>query len=159
MRGGLIRVRGSAGDLVGAARPGQAVGMREGTILIEGDAGDDVGLAMRRGLVAVGGRCGRRAARGIVAGSVMAFGGVGPDAALGMKRGTLLVGEGSNRPEDWPTFRRACRYRPAFVAVYLRHLESIGFRVPEAVHGASFERYFGVFLDLGHGEVLVRADG
>ena len=35
--------------------------MREGVILVEGTVGDDAGLAMRRGLIAVAGRGGRRA--------------------------------------------------------------------------------------------------
>jgi formylmethanofuran dehydrogenase subunit C len=154
MRGGLIHVRGSAGDQVGSARPGQALGMRDGVILVDANAGDDVGLAMRRGLIAVGGSCGRRAARGMVAGSVFALGGVGPDAGLQMKRGTLLVGRGPAEATRWATFRPACRYRPAFLGVYFKHLASLGFHVPDPLQRAEFERFNGDVLALGKGEIL-----
>jgi len=70
MRGGRIRIRGSAGSRLGSAVPGSQRGMRGGVILVDGDAGDEVGAVMRRGLIVVGGRCGEFAAAGAIAGSV-----------------------------------------------------------------------------------------
>jgi formylmethanofuran dehydrogenase subunit C len=151
MRGGLIHIHGSAGDHAGAAYPGSRRGMRGGDLLIAGDAGDELGAVMRRGLIAVGGRAGTFAGAGMVAGSLFAFGPVGPHAGAGMKRGTLAVFDPVL--ELLPTFRYDCTYRPAFIDLYLRRLQALGFPVP-AADGGSYRRYRGDLVALGLGEIL-----
>ena len=43
--------------------------MTNGEILIDGHAGNEIGQAMRRGLIAVGGRAGEFAGAGMIAGT------------------------------------------------------------------------------------------
>jgi formylmethanofuran dehydrogenase subunit C len=153
MRGGSIRIIGRAGDFLGAARPGDRAGMREGVILVDGGVGDDAGLAMRRGFIAVRGAAGLGLGRGMVAGSIFAFDAVDRLLGSGMKRGTIAL-FGASAPPLLPTFRPACRYRPPWLAVYLRQLAAWGFEPPEIGPSATFERYNGDLLELGKGEIL-----
>ena len=62
MAGGLIHVRGKAGDRAGAAAPEARRGMTGGELVIGGAVGAGAGALMRRGLLAVGGE--HRPARG-----------------------------------------------------------------------------------------------
>ena len=153
MRGGSLRVRGSAGDHAGAAYPGSRAGMRGGSLLIDGDAGDEVGAAMRRGLIAVGGRCGAFAGAAVVAGSLYLFGAVGPYVGAGLKRGTIVTFAAA--PTLLPTFRYDCRYRPAFVELYLRRLRADGFAVPASAFCGEFRKYRGDLVTVGKGEILI----
>ena len=157
MRGGLVRIAGDAGDGLGAARPGERIGMREGVILVEGSVGADAGLAMRRGLIAIRGAAGTGLGREMIAGSIFAFGPVERLVGAGMKRGTIALFDPAAPPLP-ATFRLACRYRPPFVALYLRRLAAWGFPVPELSPFATFERYNGDLLELGKGEILRMVD-
>ena len=156
MRGGFIKIRGSAGAYLGAAYPGSRLGMREGVILVEGSAGDEVGSLMRRGLIAVRGAVGAGLGRGMIAGTILALGDAGRRLGAGMKRGTLVVPGLSQPPEDvlLPTFARAGRFRAPFLAVYYRQLAEWGFAVPGAVSSGLLERYNGDLIVGGQGEIL-----
>lgn len=156
MRGGLLRIEGDAGDHLGAARPGERLGMREGVILVRGGVGACAGLALRRGLIAVAGAAGDDLGHGLIAGSIIAFGPVGKRPGAGLKRGTIAL-LGTTPPDLPPTFRRACRYRPPFLAVYLRRLRAWGFPVPCADDRPLVERYNGDLLEGGTGEILTTA--
>jgi formylmethanofuran dehydrogenase subunit C len=105
---------------------------------------------MRRGLIAVGGRVGAFAAAGMVAGSIFVFGQIGPNPGAGMKRGTLAAF--GPDPGLLPTFRYDCTYRAAFIDLYLRRLQALGFAV-RAV--GPVRRYRGDLAALGLGEILV----
>jgi formylmethanofuran dehydrogenase subunit C len=48
MRGGEIEIDSGAGDFLGGARPGEMKGMSGGLVVVRGDAGDRVGDRMRR---------------------------------------------------------------------------------------------------------------
>lgn len=154
MRGGTLRIRGDAGDGLGAAYPGSRLGLREGLILVHGSAGRDAGLAMRRGLIAVAGGLGEGAGRGMVAGSLFAFGPVGRGAGSAMKRGTLAL-FGAVECDLLPTFSRAGRDRPPFLAIYLRHLLDRGFPVPDRARAGSVIRYNGDLAAGGQGEMVL----
>ncbi len=156
MHGGRILVHGNAGHLVGAVYRGGRKGMTAGEILIDGDAGNEIGHAMRRGLIAVGGRAGDFVGVGMLAGTVLVFGEPGIRHGAGMKRGTIGL-LGTTAPDMLPTFKYACTYQPTFLRIYLRHLESLGFAVPDELRDATLRRYCGDFLELGKGEILVRA--
>jgi formylmethanofuran dehydrogenase subunit C len=161
MRGGSIRIRGNAGDFLGSALPGSRLGMRDGMILVDGAAGNDVGLAMRRGLIAAGGTLGEGAGRGMVAGSIFGFGAAGRGVGAGMKRGTIaLFGvEDPDGPELLPSFEPSGAFRPHVLAIYLRMLRTLGFRVPEAAFTIPIRRYNGDRVERGQGEVLVASRG
>ena len=74
-----------------------------------------------------------------------------------MKRGTIAL-FGGEIPPLLPTFRHACRYRPVFLALYLKQLQDWGFAVPTDAFGAEFERYNGDLIESGKGEILIRGD-
>jgi formylmethanofuran dehydrogenase subunit C len=157
MRGGRIHVRGHAADLVGAAYRGARRGMTGGEILVDGDAGDEVGRAMRRGLIAIGGRTGNAVGFDLIAGSILLFGEAGIRPGAGMKRGTIGLLGTQAPPQLLPTFKFSGVLRPVFLRFYLLRLREMGFFVPDECFHADYRRYCGDFLELGKGEILIRA--
>ncbi len=157
MHGGRIHVHGDAGHLVGAVYRGGYRGMTGGEILIDGNAGNEIGHSMRRGLIAVGGKAGDAAGVNMIAGTVLLFGNTGIRPGAGMRRGTIGLLDSDNPPDMLPTFKYACKYRPIFLRLYLRHLQSCRFSVPEDSLDAEFHRHCGDFLEDGKGEILIRA--
>ena len=158
MHGGRLRIEGSAGNCLGAGYRGATRGMTGGEILVTGSTGDEAGTAMRRGLIAVAGSVGHAAGFGMIAGSLMFFGDVGRHCGAGMKRGTISLFSTTHRAELLPSFHYACSDRPAFLAIYLRHLAQLGFAFPDDCHDANYDRYCGDLIELGKGEILVRRD-
>jgi formylmethanofuran dehydrogenase subunit C len=156
MKKGLIHVRGRAGHLVGAAYRGSRLGMKGGMILIGGDAGNEIGHTMRRGLIAVGGNVGDLAGFNMAAGAVFLFGESGIRHGAGMRRGSLGF-FGPTAPPLLPSFRYACRYRPAVLPLMFRQLRAAGFVVPGDLLAAAFDLYHGDLIEGGRGEVLIRA--
>jgi formylmethanofuran dehydrogenase subunit C len=157
MHGGRIVVRGNAGHLVGAVYRGGRRGMTNGEILVHGNAGNEIGHAMRRGLIAVGGEAGDAAGFGMLAGSIFLFGGAGIRHGANMRRGTIAFFGSSPQSPPLPTFKRAGRYRPGFLRVYLNHLQALGFPTADECLEAEYDRYCGDFLESGKGEILIRA--
>ena len=158
MHGGRIRVHGNAGHLVGSVYRGGHRGMTGGEIIIDGDAGNEIGHAMRRGLIAVGGRSGDAPGVSMIAGTILLFGEAGIRPGPGMRRGTVVLFDGDSAPEMIPTFRATGVCRPTFMRLYLQHLSSLGFAVPDGAMDSQYYRYNGDFLELGKGEILVRAN-
>lgn len=155
MHGGRLTILGNAGDLAGGAYRGSRKGMTGGELWIHGRAGNEVGRVMRRGLIAVGGDVGDAAGAGMIAGSLLVFGSVGKWCGTGMKRGTVGLLSLMGSPELLPSFEFSCHYRPTFLSLYLRHLKSGGFPVPEESLSSVYRRYCGDLLELGKGELLV----
>lgn len=157
MHGGRIHVHGNVGHLVGAVYRGGRKGMTGGEILVHGNAGNEVGQTMRRGLIAIGGSTGDAIGFNMIAGTILCFGETGIRPGAGMRRGTIgLLGQ-QPVPKLLPTFRHACTYQPAFLQVYLRHLQQLGFPVAGELLTSHYHRYLGDFIELGKGEVLVPA--
>ena len=73
-----------------------------------------------------------------------------------MKRGTIGLLGSHAAPDLLPTFKYACTYQPVFVRIYLRHLQSLGFPVPQECLEAAYGRYCGDFLEEARGEILIR---
>jgi formylmethanofuran dehydrogenase subunit C len=154
MRRGFIHIHGNAGGQVGAAYRGSMSGMNEGTILIGGSAGLEVGMRMKRGII-------------VVAGPVRDF------AGLQMKGGTIFLLKGAElRTGAWmirgtivslapipllPTFATACTYKPTFLRLYVKQLQSLGFPLPTGALDADYQRYVGDTSVPGKGEILVAA--
>jgi formylmethanofuran dehydrogenase subunit C len=157
MHGGRIHIRGNAGNFVGAVYRGGRRGMTGGEILIDGDAGSEVGHTMRRGLIAVGGRTGDAPGFNLIAGSILLFGAVGIRPGAGMKRGTIGLLGAQTPPQLLPTFKFAGVSRPVFLRFFLLRLREMGFFVPNECFQADYRRYCGDFLELGKGEILIRA--
>lgn len=156
MKGGTLCIKGNAGDLLGAAYPGSKRGMNGGTILVHGTIGHEAGQRMRRGTIIAAGDIGEAAGFDMIAGSIFSFGNIGKRMGAGMRRGTIgLLGTGCE-PELLPTFQYSCRYRPTWLAFFLRELAASGFPVPGDCFDSDYQRYCGDFLALGKGEILVR---
>jgi formylmethanofuran dehydrogenase subunit C len=156
MHGGRIRIHGNAGHLVGSVYRGGRRGMTSGEILIDGDAGNEIGHTMHRGLIAIAGNAADAIGFGMLAGTILVFGEPGIRSGAGMKRGTIgLLGRGPV-PDMLPTFKYACTYRPVFLRLYLRHLQSLGFTIPDDALETEYRRYCGDFLDDARGEILTR---
>jgi formylmethanofuran dehydrogenase subunit C len=156
LRGGQILVLGGAGDRVGAAHHGAARGMTGGTIAVGGNVGHEAGAGMRRGVIAVGGKAGDLLGVNMLAGSILAAAGCGRRVGAHMRRGTILLA-GGEPPDLLPTFRHACRYRPTFLPLLLGELERCGLRLDPSLARAEFDLFSGDRLELGRGEILVRA--
>jgi formylmethanofuran dehydrogenase subunit C len=155
MHGGLIHVRGNAGHLIGSAYRGSERGMTSGTILIDGSVGNEVGLTLRRGVIAIGGACGDFVGANMIAGTVLVFGPCGNRPAAGMRRGTVgLLGD--NPPSLLISFRKSGVYEPTFLRLTFRHLQSLGFAVPEELWQAKYGLYHGDHVTVGRGEILIR---
>jgi len=152
MNGGLVRVEGNAGNMTAAALPGESRGMRGGILTVSGDTGARTGDAMRRGLIAIGGNAGEFAGSRMVAGTIAVFGRLSRRAGGGMKRGSILAFGGID--ELLPSFSRACRYRPVFIDIYLRRLETLGLPVDASFMRGLFTRWTGDCTSLGKGEIL-----
>lgn len=156
MAGGTITVKGRAGHMVGAVYRGGSRGMTGGLILIHGDAGNEIGHTMRRGLIAVGGQAGDLAGFNMLAGTILVFGDSGIRHGAGMRRGTIGL-FGSTPPELLPSFRRACRFRPEFLALLCLLLRRHDFPFAEGLRRAEVELHHGDLIAGGRGEILVRA--
>jgi formylmethanofuran dehydrogenase subunit C len=76
--------------------------MRGGIVLVRGNAGDRAGDRLRRGTIVVEGRAGAHAGSRMIAGTLLVRGEAGPMPGYLMSRGTILLGGGS--PELSPTF-------------------------------------------------------
>mgnify|MGYP002623138583 CR=1 FL=1 len=157
MHGGIIRVKGNAGHLVGSAYRGGHRGMTDGLILIDGNAGNEIGHSMRRGLIAVGGNAGDAVGFAMIAGTILICGQCGIRPGAGMKRGTIALVGTDESPAMLPTFRYDCQYQPAFLRWYFQQLTRHGFCVPAEAWEANYRRHSGDLLELGKGEILVRA--
>jgi formylmethanofuran dehydrogenase subunit C len=152
MRGGLIRIRGDAGGQIGAAYRGSLSGMNGGTILVDGSAGIELGMRMKRGTIAVRGRVRDFAGLQMKGGTIVLMGGAEIRTGAWMVRGTILA---LQPVRLMPTFSYACDYDPAFVRLYAKYLEPLGFSIPfESQYGA-YGRYTGDGAVPGKGEVLI----
>jgi len=157
MHGGRMTIHGNAGHMVGSVYRGGHRGMTGGEILVFGNVGNEVGHAMRRGVIAVSGAAGDAAGFGMIAGSVLLFGKVGIRPGASMRRGTIGLLGSEPAPPVLPTFKKSGTYEPVFLRIYLRHLHSLGFPVPQGCFEADVTRYCGYFLESGKGEILIRA--
>ena len=97
--------------------------MTDGTIMIGGDAGSEVGASMRRGTLAVAGSCADGLGFNMIAGTILVFGSCGARPGAGMRRGTIGL-FGTAPPALLPTFRAAGRFRPLFLRLLFRELQT-----------------------------------
>ena len=152
MSGGRIVVKGNAGHMVGGAIRGARHGILGGEIIVHGNAGNEIGNAMRRGLIAVGGRCGDFAGVGLLAGTIIVLGELGTRAGAGMKRGSIV----SMCDADLlPTFTYACSYRPTFLSHYLLRLRELGLAVDDNYIAGRYRRWSGDAIEFNRGEILL----
>jgi formylmethanofuran dehydrogenase subunit C len=152
MTGGRIHVHGDAGGQIGAAYRGSLSGMKGGVILVEGSAGIEIGMRMRRGILAVKGAVRDFAGLQMKGGTLFLLGGAELRTGAWMVRGTIVC----LKPIALlPTFAYACTYNPAFLRLYARRLEVLGFSIPAQPSAAGYRRYSGDSAVPGKGEIFV----
>ncbi len=152
MAGGFMKINGDAGNRLGAAPPGDEVGMKGGTIIVEGNAKIELGRRMRRGLIAVCGDIGEFAGTLMDGGSILSFGSLGERAGAGMERGTIIA---FNSPKLLPTFKYSCTYNPTFLRILLQDLEKFDLPIESKHITGKYKRYCGDVASVGKGEILV----
>ncbi len=152
MSGGVLDVRGDAGDRTGGAEPDARKGMTGGELLVRGSAGAEAGTRMRRGLLVIGGDAAGRAGPAMIAGTVLVFGDARRLPGIGSKRGSIVALGGVEIPAS---YRYACTYQPDHVRLTLLRLRArYGLKVEERHVGGFYRRYSGDLGDLGRGEIL-----
>jgi formylmethanofuran dehydrogenase subunit C len=157
MHGGRIRVKGNAGHLIGAVYRGGRKGMTGGEILISGNAGNEIGHCMRRGLIAIAGNAGDAIGVNLLAGSIFVLGDSGIRPGVGMRRGTIGLLGTAPPPDMLPTFKYSGTFQPTALRLCLQHLRRTGFPVADELLDLTVHRHCGDFLELGRGEIWLRA--
>ncbi|MFL5092117.1 MAG: formylmethanofuran dehydrogenase subunit C [Xanthobacteraceae bacterium] len=154
MIGGTLEITGNAGDRLGGPLAGEMTGMRGGIVIVRGHAGERAGDRLRRGTILVEGGAGRYAGCRMVAGTLVARRKVGPLPGYLMRRGTIVLGEGSAALS--PTFvdcglhdLLALRIMASFVETYSPRLASV-IRQPR-------RRFAGDMAVTGKGEIFTPA--
>jgi formylmethanofuran dehydrogenase subunit C len=156
LKNGFIEIGGNAGDFLGASQIGNLKGMAGGVVLVRGNAGDRVGDHLRRGIILIEGSAGAYLGSRMTAGTIAVLGDVGSYAGYAMGRGTLLL---AKAPKSiLPTFQDCGTHTLGFIPLLLRSLKpynTVFFDradVLKRVH-----RYAGDFSALGKGEMLILA--
>jgi formylmethanofuran dehydrogenase subunit C len=126
--------------------------MRGGVIVVRGGAGERVADRMRRGTIVVEGPCGAYAGSRMIAGTLVMLRRAGPLPGYLMKRGTIVLAAGCELLS--PTFVDcgahelvAMRLMAGFVGAYSRRAGA-GLRGP-------LRRYAGDMAVLGKGEIFL----
>lgn len=152
MSGGVLDIRGDAGDRTGGAEGDARRGMTGGELLVRGRAGAEPGTRMRRGLLVVAGDVAGHAGPGMIAGTVIVGGDTGPAPGRWSKRGTIVALGSVPIP---PTYRYACTYHPDYLRLTLLRLRrQYDLAVDQRHVFGHYRRYSGDFADLGRGEIL-----
>jgi formylmethanofuran dehydrogenase subunit C len=155
MTGGTFEIARSAGDRLGGPLAGEMVGMRGGVVVVRGNAGERVGDRMRRGTIVVEGRSGAHAGSRMLAGTLILRRAAGVLPGYLMRRGTIVLGEASEVLS--PTFVDcgvhdlvAARLLADFVKPYSARAAS--------VFGGPLRRLAGDMAVLGKGEIFCPAE-
>ena len=153
LKNGFIEIGGNAGDFLGASQIGNLKGMAGGVVLVRGNAGDRVGDHLRRGIILIEGNVGAYLGSRMTAGTVAVMGSVGPYAGYGMGRGTLLLAQ---TPKTiLPTFQDCGTHTLGFIPLLLRSLKPLDTAFyDKAEQMKRVRRYAGDFSSLGKGEIL-----
>jgi formylmethanofuran dehydrogenase subunit C len=153
MSGGRLLISGNAGDLLAAPFPGEMQGLRGGLVVVRGRAGERAGDRMRRGIIAIEKGAGDYAGSRMIAGTLIIVGSTGRLPGCLMRRGSLLLAE---QPSLSPTFVPCGTFPFGFTRLFADHLKAESPVAARLLRG-SFERYAGDMAVLGKGEVLVAA--
>lgn len=152
MAGGRLEIGGDAGDFAAAALPGSMDGMRGGLLLVRGNAGERFGDRMRRGTAAVFGDAGDFPGSRMVAGTIAVAGRPGAHCAYGMRRGSIVCAGAA--PELPPTFAETGANFAVMWQLLARDLAQLGGPF-EALPRRRLRRHAGDLAVGGKGELLL----
>jgi len=154
LKNGEITIGGDAGDFLGAALPGNKKGMQGGVVVVKGNAGDRVGDHLRRGAILIEGNAGDYLGSRMTAGTIGVLGEVGAYPGYAMKRGTLLL---LKAPAEIPaTFNDCGAHTLGFLPLLLKGFQAYKTQFG-ALAGTvkRVRRYAGDMSGAGKGEILV----
>ena len=154
LKNGTITIGGDAGDFLGAALPGNKKGMQGGVVIVKGNAGDRVGDHLRRGAILIEGNAGAYLGSRMTAGTIGVLGMVGAYPGYAMKRGTLLL---LKAPVEIPaTFNDCGSHTLGFLPLLLKGFQ--GYKTQFGALADTVKRvrrYAGDMSGAGKGEILV----
>jgi formylmethanofuran dehydrogenase subunit C len=154
MKKGYLEIGGNAGDFLGAALPGNKMGMKGGTILVKGNVGERAGDHMRRGNILIEGNVGDYCGSRMTAGTIAVMGQTGRYLGYAMRRGTLLLW---NQPQLSASFNDCGAHTLAFLPILFASFKSLNSKFSDAsIAFNRVQRYAGDMSEIGRGEVLVR---
>ena len=154
MKKGYLEISGNAGDFLGAALPGNKMGMKGGTILVKGNVGERVGDHMRRGNILIEGNAGDYCGSRMTAGTIAVMGQTGRYLGYAMRRGTLLLW---NQPQLSASFNDCGAHTLAFLPILFASFKPLDSRFSDTSLAFNrVQRYAGDMSEMGRGEVLVR---
>ena len=156
MTGGAIEILRTAGDHLGGPFGGETVGMRGGMIVVRGAAGDRVGDRMRRGTIVVEGECGAYAGSRMIAGTVIVLRRAGALPGYLMKRGTIVLGADCERLS--PTFIDCGTHALVAMRLLADYVGGRSRRAAACL-GRPLRRYAGDMAVLGKGEIFIGTRG
>ncbi len=154
MKKGLLKINGNAGDFLGAALPGNKMGMKGGTILVKGNVGERAGDHMRRGNILIEGNAGDYCGSRMTAGTIAVMGSTGRYLGFAMRRGTLLLW---NQPLASARFNDCGAHTLAFLPILFSSFKKLNSRFADSSEAfGRVQRYAGDMSEIGRGEVLVK---
>ncbi|MGZ4955984.1 MAG: formylmethanofuran dehydrogenase subunit C [Methylobacter sp.] len=154
MKKGLLIINGNVGDFLGAALPGNKMGMKGGTILVKGNVGERAGDHMRRGNILIEGNAGDYCGSRMTAGTIAVMGQTGRYLGFAMRRGTLLLW---SQPQASARFNDCGAHTLAFLPILFASFKKLNSKFAD--NSAAFnrvQRYAGDMSEMGRGEVLVK---
>lgn len=152
MKCGTLQVNGDVGDFLGSAPAGERVGMRGGLILVKGSAGERAADRQRRGVILIEGDVGYGCAARMIAGTLAVLGRVGDGLGIGMRRGTVLVRQFPVLPA---TFNDEGCHDLSFLALLLASFRSLDSRFASLRNITQVRRWVGDRACGGQGEILL----
>jgi len=155
MKGGLIKVKGNAGNFAGGAYYGSNAGMNGGMLIIEGNAGNEIGRFMALGTIIVKGNAGNFAGVHMKGGTIFIFGNLGARPGAEMHDGSIiLMNNSGNAANVLPTFKSNAITKFTFINLFLTELRNYDIQTEEKFFG-NYERFSGDFAEEGKGEIFL----
>lgn len=154
MKKGFVTIAGDAGDFLGAALPGNKMGMKGGTVLVKGNVGERAGDHMRRGNILIEGNAGDYCGSRMTAGTIAVMGKTGRYLGYAMRRGTLLLW---NQPVLPASFNDCGAHTLAFLPILFTSFRKLNSKFADASMAFNrVQRYAGDMSEIGRGEVLIK---
>ena len=153
MSGGRLEIGSDAGGFLAAPLEGEMEGMTGGLLIVRGNAGERAGDRLRRGTIVIEGSAGDFPGSRMIAGTLIVLKDCGTLPGYLMRRGTIIL---ANPPELAPTFADCGIHELAFTSVFSGLLRAES-RAAARLLGRPLARSAGDMAALGKGEMFVPA--
>jgi formylmethanofuran dehydrogenase subunit C len=153
MAGGRLEIKADAGGFLGAPLEGEMEGMTGGLLIVRGNAGERAGDRLRRGTIVIEGSAGDYPGSRMIAGTLIVLGKCGSLPGYLMRRGTIVLGK---PPELAPTFVACGVHELPFASLFAGFLRPES-RAAAKLLGGALARFAGDMAALGKGEIFLPA--